>query len=67
LPKKDANFITRDNGKAWRITKELVEREAEKIAVELCCREEESGFGYGVRLRDLTSRRRNKLPGKPPL
>jgi DNA-binding XRE family transcriptional regulator len=26
----------------------------------------ESGFGYGVRLRDLTSRRGNKLPGKSP-
>ena len=24
----------------------------------------ESGFGYGVRLRDLASRRSNKLPGK---
>src|ERR1700722_15017092 len=40
LPKKDANAITLDNGEGWRIAKELVEREAEKIAVELCCRED---------------------------
>ena len=28
--------------------------------------EKESGFGYGVRLRDLTSRHGNEPPGKSP-